>query len=177
MIRRVLAAILVIWALGFLVFASTLPRPAGNERTDAVIVPTGAAGRIDHGVAVVRSDRARLLLVTGVDPNVKPREFAAQFGVPMNVMECCVTLGFDAVDTRSNAAETLRWVKDNDIRSLRLVTSDWHMRRAAGELRARLPTNIAIVEDAVSTEPSFAILLIEYNKWLASMASHLVPGL
>ena len=176
MIRRILAAIAMLWALGFLVFATTLPRPAGDERTDAVIVPTGAAGRIGRGLEIVRSDRARLMLVTGVDPNVKPKEFATEFGVPMDVMECCVTLGFDAVDTRSNAAETLRWVEDNRIRSLRIVTSDWHMRRAAGELRYRLPTNVEIVEDAVATEPSFAILMIEYNKWLASTVSHWLPG-
>ena len=78
------------------------------------------------------------MLVTGVDPEVTPDEFAAEFEVDEAQMDCCVTLGFKAVDTRSNATETAEWVEANGITSLRLVTTDWHMRRAAGELARTL---------------------------------------
>jgi uncharacterized SAM-binding protein YcdF (DUF218 family) len=102
---------------------------------------------------------------------VKPREFAAEFDVSMAQMQCCIVLGYVAEDTRGNAAETADWVATNRIRSLRLVTSDWHMRRAAGELRSKLPTNIEVLEDAVPTEPSLFTLFLEYNKMLASLFS------
>ena len=124
------------------------------ERTDAVIVPTGYAGRIERGLEVVQTDSADTLLVTGVDPEVKPGEFAAQFEVPEDVMECCVTLGFAATDTRGNAQETREWAEANGIKSLRLVTSDWHMRRAATELRRQLPDDVKLIKDAVRSEPS-----------------------
>ncbi|RDS78563.1 YdcF family protein [Alteriqipengyuania lutimaris] len=138
------------------------------ERTDAVIVPTGSAGRIERGLEVVQTDSAEQLLVTGVDPEVKPGEFAAQFEVPDDVMECCVTLGMAATDTRGNAQETTQWAEENGIDSLRLVTSDWHMRRASIELRRELPDNVKLVKDAVRSEPSLWMLFVEYHKWLVS---------
>ena len=175
MIGRLVMLVVVAWALGFMWFAVSLPQPVYRGETDAVIVPTGAAGRIAHGLEVLDEGKARLMLVTGVDPEVRPGEFAAEFDVSMERMQCCISLGFDAVDTRGNAVETADWVAANEIRSLRLVTTDWHMRRAAGELRQQLPTNIRIVEDAVASEPSLAILFLEYNKLLASRASRLLP--
>jgi len=84
------------------------------------------------------------------------------------VMECCVTLGFAATDTRGNAQETREWAEANGIKSLRLVTSDWHMRRAATELRRQLPDDVKLIKDAVRSEPSLWLLLIEYHKWLVS---------
>jgi|TARA_R100000049_G_C1952328_1_gene101220 uncharacterized SAM-binding protein YcdF (DUF218 family) len=167
-IWRVGLAIVLVWVLGFIWFAGWLPGPAPMERTDAVIVPTGYAGRIERGLEVVQTDSADTLLVTGVDPEVKPGEFAAQFKVPERVMECCVTLGFAATDTRGNAQETREWVEAHGIKSLRLVTSDWHMRRAATELRRQLPDDVKLIKDAVRSEPSLWLLLIEYHKWLVS---------
>ena len=59
-------------------------------------------------------------------------------------------------------------MRQNRVRSLRLVTTDWHMRRTAGELERTLPAGIAVVEDAVRSEPSLRILFVEYHKLLAS---------
>jgi uncharacterized SAM-binding protein YcdF (DUF218 family) len=173
MLRRLLSLVLVAWVLGFVVFAVTLPRAAGDERTDAVVVLTGGEGRIAHGLDILARHRAGLMLVSGVDPEVKPNEFVAGYHVPAAMMACCITLGFDSVDTRSNASETAQWVAQNKIRSIRLVTSDWHMRRSAWEVRRAIPPEVTILEDAVPTRPSFNILLAEYSKYLARLAWHL----
>ncbi|RZV36241.1 MAG: YdcF family protein [Sphingomonadaceae bacterium] len=175
MIWRLFLLLFVSWVLGFMWFAVTLPQPLSEQETDAVIVPTGGAGRIAHGLQILDQGKARLVLVTGVDTDVRPAEFAEEFNVSMDQMQCCVVLGFEAMNTRGNAVETADWVARNKIRSLRLVTSDWHMRRAASELRRQLPTNIRIVEDAVATEPSLFTLFLEYNKLLASWLSRFVP--
>ena len=82
-------------------------------------------------------------------------------------MRCCITLGFESVDTRSNATEAARWIADNQLVSVRLVTSDWHMRRAAYELRRAIPAKVTLIEDAVPTRPSLKMLFIEYCKVLA----------
>lgn len=173
-IRNALAAVVLVWALGFLWFAVALPQPAGPVKTDAVIVPTGAAGRIPRGLAVLDEGLARRMLVSGVAPEVRPAEFAAEFEVSQQRMECCVTLGFAAVDTRGNASEIAAWVEENEVTSLRLVTTDWHMRRAAGELARTLPGNVRVVRDAVPSQPSLASLFVEYHKLLASRAGGLV---
>ncbi|MEO1648423.1 MAG: YdcF family protein [Pseudomonadota bacterium] len=171
MVRTILSAVFLGWALGFLWFAVALPQPVQGVQTDAVIVPTGGAGRIARGLDVLDEGLANRLLVTGVDPEVKPGEFAAQFEVSQALMECCVTLGFMAADTRGNAFETAQWVKGNGVASLRLVTTDWHMRRAANELDRKLPEGVRVVRDAVPSEPSLGALFLEYHKLIASWIS------
>ncbi|WP_298471544.1 YdcF family protein [uncultured Erythrobacter sp.] len=168
MIRHIISAFFLIWALGFLWFTVSLPQPAEEMTTDAVIVPTGGAGRIAQGLEVLDKGLAERMLVSGVDREVRPEEFAAQFEVEQAQMDCCITLGFAAVDTRSNAAEIAQWVEDNEVTSLRLVTTDWHMRRAAGELDRTLPDSVTVVRDAVPSEPSLTSLFLEYHKLLAS---------
>jgi uncharacterized SAM-binding protein YcdF (DUF218 family) len=168
------SVLFLVWVTGFLWFVVALPRAAeGGAKTDAVIVPTGGAGRIGRGLEVLDQGLAPRLLVSGVDPEVRPGEFAAEFGVAPQRMACCVTLGFAAVDTRSNAAETAKWVAQNEVRSLRLVTTDWHMRRAAGELARALPDHVTLIRDAVPSQPDLGTLFLEYHKLLASWAAGL----
>ncbi|MGN3974892.1 YdcF family protein [Tsuneonella sp. SYSU-LHT278] len=175
MISRFVAFVVILYAFGFLWFAAALPQPVGRMRTDAVVVPTGGAGRIDRGLELLARGEARELLVTGVDREVKPKEFAAQYDVSAGTMACCITLGFAAVDTRSNAAETAAWVRHHKIGSIRLVTTDWHMRRAASELDLALPDDVTVVRDAVPSRPRLGTLFLEYNKLIASTLARLLP--
>ena len=176
MILRIFSAVLLVWLLGFVWFSFTLPGPVQEADADAAIVPTGGAGRIARGLDLVARDEVREMFVSGVDPEVTPEEFAAEFDVPRGRMECCVTLGFNAVDTRSNASEAAMWLAENDYDSVRLVTTDWHMRRAYSEFRNVLPPSVTIVQDAVSSKPPLETLFIEYNKFLASLVWQALPG-
>lgn len=167
MLRRAISLVVLVWVLGFLAFAVSLPQPDEDAHTQAVVVLTGGEGRIDRGLVILRSHRAARMLVAGVDREVRAREFAAQYHVEPALMRCCLSLGYQSVDTRSNAREVAQWVAERQITSLRLVTSDWHMRRAAWELRQVLPSRVAVVEDAVPSRPSFNTLVMEYSKYVA----------
>lgn len=169
---RLISTILLVWALGFLWFAIALPQPLDGTNTDAIIVPTGGPGRIARGLEMLAADQAPAMLVSGVDREVTPAEFSAEFDVPMRWMDCCITLGYAALDTRGNAAETAQWVEERDAKKLRLVTTDWHMRRVRNELRDVLPDDVELVEDAVRSEPSFYNLFLEYHKLIASQFIH-----
>lgn len=173
MVRRLFALILLAWALGFIWFAVALPQPMGNEKTDAVVVLTGGEGRIRRGIEVLQNGWAPRMLVSGVDREVKPREFEAEYRVPPQLMRCCITLGFESVDTRSNASETSRWLAETSARSVRLVTTDWHMRRASWEMDRLLPANIVVRYDAVPSQPSLRTLFIEYHKLLARVVAQI----
>ena len=113
------------------------------------------------------------MLVSGVGREVKDAELAAQFDIPDRLMRCCITLGYDAVDTRTNAEETAAWIAANDVKSIRLVSADYHMRRAASDLRRQVGPDVTILRDAVHTEPSLAMLFLEYHKlligWVAAL--------
>lgn len=176
MIARLAGFVALIYAFGFLYFMLTMPGPIGRARSDAVLVPTGGPGRIARGLEVLRDGDAKRMFVSGVDPEVKPREFAEQFAVRAQEMRCCVTLGFLAVDTRSNAGEAAQWLASNDVRTVRLVTTDWHMRRAAAELQHSIPGHITVIEDAVPSDPPLGGLFLEYNKLLAALVTQGWPG-
>ena len=166
MIVRLLAVSPLGWMLGFIWFAVLLPQPLDSRPTDAIVVLTGGAGRIDRGIALLEADTAKRMLISGVDRSVRPGELAAEYDTPEALFACCITLGREAIDTRSNAIETARWLERRDYKTVRLITTDWHMRRAALELRQALPERVAIVYDAVPSRPSLTILVREYNKYL-----------
>lgn len=174
MISRFFASLLLLWFCGFLWFVLFLPQPAPDKAaTDGIVVLTGSAGRIERGIALLQSKMGRELLVSGVDRDVRPNEFAKAYKVPKDLMTCCVTLGREAVDTRSNAIETSDWLTRRHYRSIRVITSDWHMRRARYELMQQLHQPVTILPDAVATQPSLSILLREYDKLLLRRAAGL----
>ncbi|MBY0520500.1 MAG: YdcF family protein [Sphingomonas sp.] len=166
MIRRLLALIALAWVVGFGWFMLALPGPADFRPTDAIVVLTGGAGRIDRGLALLHAHAARRMLVSGVDPKVRPIDLAVEYKTSPKVFACCIDLGREAVDTRSNAEETRDWVRRHGYRSVRLVTSDWHLRRARLELSYALGGDVVVEGDGVPGNPRAPLLFAEYNKFL-----------
>jgi uncharacterized SAM-binding protein YcdF (DUF218 family) len=163
---RLFVLLLSAYLIGYALFAMLLPGPAGEERTDAIVVLTGGSGRLDRGFSVMQRGLARKMLISGVAPTVKPRELAAAYHVDPALFDCCITLGREAVDTRSNADEVAGWLAANRIHSIRLVTNDLHMRRARTEIVERIGPDFAIVSDAVPAAPEAKQVFVEYNKYL-----------
>ena len=168
MITRLLAFLAVLYGLGFALFAVTLGEPAdpGTPKVDAIVAITGGPGRIEQGVRLLAEGRAKRMLIAGADPSVREADLLDRLRAPKNLFDCCVDLGSESVDTRSNAEEAKRWLERRRYKSIRLVTSDWHMRRARYEFNRQLDSGIEIVPDAVRTEPNFMTLFAEYNKYL-----------
>lgn len=171
MIRRVLGIAAIAWLLGFAWFMAFLPGPLDKRRTDAIVVPTGGPGRIDRGIALMRAGAARRMLVTGVASGVRPVDLATEYRTSPALFACCIDLGREAVDTRSNAEETRDWVRRHGYTSVRLVTADWHLRRARLELTHALGPAIRVEGDGVPGAPRFLLLLAEYNKYLVRRAA------
>ncbi|GAA4710175.1 YdcF family protein [Sphingomonas lutea] len=168
MIARAFSLLLLIYAIGFMAFAFTLGKPAKADArtTDAVVVLTGGSGRLEHAVDVLRDGKAERLLVAGADPSVTKADIARRLGSRARNVRSAIDLGSESVDTRSNAEEAARWLQKNRYDSLRLITSDWHMRRARYEFRRVLGQDFDMITDAVRSEPSFLTLFGEYNKFV-----------
>lgn len=168
MISRLISLLVLLYALGFVLFAFTLGRPAAANapHTDAVVVLTGGPGRIEQAVSVLRRHEAGRMLVSGTDPTVTKGDLAARIPNSSRLFACCADLDSVSVDTHSNAEEAHRWILAHQYRSVRLITSDWHIRRARYEFRKELGSKFQIIPDAVATEPSFFRLFGEYNKYV-----------
>jgi uncharacterized SAM-binding protein YcdF (DUF218 family) len=168
MIARGASLVALIYMLGFIFFALTLGRPASSdsEPAEAAVVLTGGSGRIEHALDVLSDHKAKRLLVSGADPSVTKADIARRIEGSRQLLACCVDLGSESVDTRSNAEEAGRWLARHNFKSVRLITSDWHMRRARYEFHKVLGGKYRIVTDAVRSEPSFLTLFGEYNKYV-----------
>jgi uncharacterized SAM-binding protein YcdF (DUF218 family) len=168
MISRLAAVILLAYAIGFVVFAFTLggPAPATAQPTDAAVVLTGASGRIEHALDAIGEGKAKRLLIAGADPSVTKADLRHRIPAAGKLIACCVDLGSESVDTRTNAEEAGRWLAQHHFRSVLLITSDWHMRRARYEFDKVLGSKYRLVTDGVRTEPSFLTLFGEYNKYV-----------
>ncbi|PAL21537.1 YdcF family protein [Sphingopyxis sp. GW247-27LB] len=174
MIKRLISVLFLIWVLGFAWFALLPPMPAPPQKTDAIVVLTGGPGRIDRALELLETGQAKRLLISGVAREVKPRELAAEYKRPQSLFDCCIALGFEAEDTRSNATEVASWVARRNYKTVRLVTTDWHMRRAEYEIGRAVGGKVTIIPDAVRSRPSFSTLFREYHKYLAGLAGGLL---
>ncbi len=168
MILRLGSLLLILYGIGFALFGVTIggPAAAGSAPTDGIVVITGGSGRIEHAVEMLAEGKGKRLLVAGADPSVTKADLVHRLGGRNRLVQCCLDLGSESVDTRSNAEETRRWLERKRFKSVRLITSDWHMRRAGYEFRRELGEEFTIVPDAVRSEPGFMTLFGEYNKYL-----------
>ena len=167
LVTRLAALMLLAWMLGFVAFVVFLPRAADPKiKTDVIVVPTGGAGRTVRGAAILKSGAAGRMFISGVAATTRGREIAAENHLDPRLFACCVDLGREASDTRSNAEETAAWLKTRKAKSVRLVTTDWHMPRARFELDQLVSADIRIVDDAVDSQADFSVLMREYNKYL-----------
>ena len=164
---RVAAIVPLLWALGFAAFVVFLPGPAPDAIvTDAIVVPTGGPGRIARGAALLEARKATRMLISGADRTASAASIARTNGLGLALFACCVDLGQEASDTRSNAEETIAWLTRRKARSVRLVTTDWHMPRARFERDQVAGPGVRIVNDAVDSNANFQVLMREYNKYL-----------
>lgn len=168
-VARATALLLLAWIAGFVAFVLAQQAPAAaGTRTEGVVVLTGGPGRLPRGVEVLEAGLADRLLVSGVDPSVRPRELSAAADIPPALLTCCVDLGFEADSTRTNAEEVSGWVAKHRFRSIRVVTAGYHMPRARAELEARLPADVVIVPDGVAAGLPLWPMLAEYGKFQAA---------
>jgi uncharacterized SAM-binding protein YcdF (DUF218 family) len=127
---------------GFIGFALSLERaePTLTVQADGVVVLTGGSDRVQEAAELLARGQARRLLITGVNKATRGVELAKILPVSRQLFDCCVDLGYEALDTAGNAAETREWARARGIDgSLIVVTSNYHMPRALVELSSALP--------------------------------------
>jgi uncharacterized SAM-binding protein YcdF (DUF218 family) len=122
---------------GFLHFAETvasmeIPR---NPRADAIVVLTGGFQRIDQAIELLKQGAGKRLLISGANPTTSGNQIRKFTQSSSNLFECCVDIGYDAMDTIGNANETARWIRDHGFRKVLVVTNNYHMPRSLLELR------------------------------------------
>lgn len=143
-VRRFVRLFLVVLVLvcsvmvgGFLYFAETIaametPR---DPRADAIVVLTGGFQRIDQALGLLKQGAGQRLLISGANPTTSGTQIRKFTQTSSTLFECCVDIGYDAMDTIGNANETAQWISDHGYRKVLVVTNNYHMPRSLLELR------------------------------------------
>ncbi len=179
---------ILVWLLGLLWFASSLPKSVADTdtKTGAIVVLTGGVGRVHQGLKLLSEGRAQKLFVSGVYRGVDVEELLRVSQQSPRELACCIALGYQADNTNGNAVETLAWLREQNLRSLRLVTSAYHMPRSLLEFRRVMP-EVTIVPHPVFPDdfrpgtwwrwPAKPGLIVsEYSKYLAALAWNFFAG-
>lgn len=131
--------LLLVWLPGLIWFYQQIPQendyPESDVATDAIIVLTGGMGRVEEGLELLQDGKAKILLISGVDKDVRPQEIVAEYAIDTQnpVLadgQTRIVLDYGPRDTVGNAQETARWMHENGYKSLRLVTSSYHLPRS-----------------------------------------------
>jgi uncharacterized SAM-binding protein YcdF (DUF218 family) len=171
------AAVVVAGFAGFL-FNLRSTEVSPERKADGIVVLTGGASRVSDAMELLAAGYGKRLLISGVHPTIAAADISRSVQEGQGLFHCCVDLDHSAVNTRSNAAETRRWVRERGFKSLIVVTSNYHMPRAIVELSHAMPditlVPFAVVGDKWREEPwwssgaTFRLVLSEYVKYVAA---------
>jgi uncharacterized SAM-binding protein YcdF (DUF218 family) len=142
-------------------------------KADAIVVLAGGKGRVDEGVRLYRERRAAYLFLIGVGPSVRKSDlYRARPGDPS---PDGVILERASRNTLENAILGREVILSRQVGSVLLITSRYHMKRAAILFRNALPKELAIYPYPVDTRNlketwwnhggSFYLLFSEFYKY------------
>jgi uncharacterized SAM-binding protein YcdF (DUF218 family) len=171
----------VMLGIGFFIFTGGIQRSQPEPRTaDGIAVLTGGVARIDEAMKLLTQQKAKRLLITGVNRTTSTEELKQLASQGDQLFSCCVDIDKEARNTIDNATETSQWVAQHHYTSIIVVTSNYHMPRALAELGRVMPgvtlIPYSVVDNNVHldrwwTYPGTTKLLIsEYLKYLPALA-------
>jgi uncharacterized SAM-binding protein YcdF (DUF218 family) len=169
-------AVIILLALAvlFIDFAyKTFSVSRRSAKTDAIVVLAGGKGRVEEGVRLYREQQGKYLFLIGVDPTVRKsdlfRERTGERGSEGVFLEKV------SRNTLENALYARDLLLKKQVRSITLITSRYHMKRAVLLFRNSLPGEIAIYPHPVDTSNlkeewwrhggSFRLLFSEFYKY------------
>lgn len=176
-----LALLGLIWlsGLGWFVHGSLTMATDRTTHTDAIVVLTGGRLRVETALDLLAAGRAQKLFISGVNPHVDRVALLRVAGRTDEGDPARIEIGHEAENTLGNARETAEWMQRQGYRSLRLVTSWYHMRRGLLEFKRAMPDTLIVAEPvfAAHSDPQpwsewfdVAVLTVgEYDKFLATL--------
>lgn len=122
-------------------------RGATASRADAIVVLTGGKGRIEAGLGLLRSGRAPTLVLSGVDRDAAMDTIFLN-GITAEEKENII-LEKGSTTTYENALYIRRIAEERGFKSMILLTSWYHMKRARYAFSRALKDEFVIYEEIV----------------------------
>lgn len=176
--------LLLAWGAGLRWFTTLIPNTPATDKThtDAIVVLTGGGLRLERGFQLLLEGSAPRMFVSGVEDGLtvamllekkEYREFSGK--VPLQN----ITLGYKARSTKGNASEIAEWASKEHIKSIRLVSGNYHIPRSLFEIHQAAPDLVIIPEPVfpqyfegnrwwMSTK-SIRLVISEYHKYVINL--------
>jgi uncharacterized SAM-binding protein YcdF (DUF218 family) len=185
----VLSFAAALFAVDFLWFIRQMPEVevAPTRDADGIVALTGGPFRINDALDLLAAGRGKRLLISGVNPATRVVEISRLVPEHQRLFKCCVDIDHSATNTIGNAIETRRWARARGIKSLIVVTANFHMPRAMVELARELPdvtlVPFGVVSEKVRVEAwwenseTARLLFLEYLKYIVARVRVWLPFL
>lgn len=168
------------WFAGFLVYLIAVYNAAPPNPlplADGIVALTGGDDRISAALALLGEHEAPLLLISGAAKGTYLGDFTSDDSSAATDYADEITVGHMATTTHDNGLEIASWAKAHHMRSLIVVTADYHMPRALLEIRNALP-GVRLIPNPVRPPamrgapswPTLFMLASEYSKYLVVRA-------
>ena len=148
-----------------------------------IVILTGGSNRIKEGLKIVnninkltKTDFKILISGTGKGFTKATLKKILTSDFNLKLVECCIELESISKDTYSNAFETYKWTKKNDVDNIILITSNYHMPRAILEFKNRMPNQQIFtypitpknhdIKNWLYSSDTFSLIFFEYSKLL-----------
>ncbi len=119
-----------------------------NKKSSNIVILTGAANRIKDGLKIIDGfEKLKIInykiLVSGTGKGFSKNSLIRQISPDLDpsLIECCIYLDSVSKNTSTNAIETYKWAKKNDVKEFILITSNYHMPRAILEFKNVMPSH------------------------------------
>ena len=154
-----------------------------NKESLNIVILTGGTNRIKDGLKIIEDFKKSKkinskILVSGTGMGFTKSSLKKKLGPNFNpkLIKCCVDLDSVSKNTFTNASETFKWAKKNDIKEFILITSNYHMPRAILEFKNIMPKlkiyTYAIIpkkhniENWLNSYETFNLIFTEYCKYI-----------
>lgn len=169
------------WCVGFLVYlvvVFNIAPPNPLPPADGIVALTGGDDRIGEALSLLARHEAPLMLISGVAKGTYLGDFTEDDQLAATDYASDITVGHIATTTHQNGLETAIWARAHHMRSLVIVTADYHMPRALLEIHRALP-GAQLIPYPVRppamrqrlTSGTLLLLAEEYSKYLVVRAN------
>ena len=143
--------------------------PKKNSEQVGIVVLTGGKQRIEKGVDLLLKGYGKKLFISGV---FMPSEIEIKFKNEKEkneLFKCCVFFGDKARNTPENSYEVQKWLdENNEIKSIILVSSYYHLPRSMMIFKKKIQSNIEILPMPAVSKNNITDQLFFHTKLIVS---------
>lgn len=173
---KIVLLFIILWFVGlgvFNLYIRSYPVDK-NTKTDAIVVLTGGANRIKEAFELLNNDLSDTLFISGVEKRTSLNSILKAQNVYPRANKKII-LENASQNTVENAIEVNSWIKKNNIKSIRLVTSHYHLPRSALEFKIQNKGLNIVLSPVFSknvashwwaSSGTFCLVASEYTKFL-----------